>query len=139
MDAMDELAAANQSRRAPRKPTSTGLKPGQLGVGAIIVCSLLFGLIWYVVGLAKEKSQTPAPPVKVIIKEPANQAAPRSIFTPNHTPIEEKPTPGSRYDTPIQTSEGRLVQGNAPSQGRVWVNGYTKANGTHVSGYWRSR
>lgn len=137
MDAVDELAAAAGSGRMAPRAARTGRKPGQLGLGAIVISSLLFGLIWYFVGVAKQRGETPAPPVKVMVREPVKQTMPRSLFAPDHSPIIEKSGPSSSRYMPIRDGENTWVVGPAPVQRTHWVNGYVRANGTHVSGYWR--
>lgn len=51
--------------------------------------------------------------------------------------IKEKVTPSSLENSSFSSSSSSSSYSG--SSGRVWVNGYTRKNGTHVKGHWRSK
>jgi hypothetical protein len=58
----------------------------------------------------------------------STSASPAPVAPP---PVVSPPPVGIGVDTP------NVPNLNVPNIGCTWVNGYTKRNGTHVSGYWR--
>lgn len=100
-----------------QRPGPIHARGGSLGCGGVILAVLCFGCLG---SLFKSKPETPPTYVEPIVE-------PRAIVTPADQP-----------DATAAEPRGPSLSGG-PHAGKVWVQPYTRRDGTRVQGHWRQQ
>jgi hypothetical protein len=129
-DALDQLAAAVHS--APRVYVSMQASRRQRSVAGTSFTAGLFGTIGvfvglFVIGLLLAAWAAVSRPPRVEIRTPVEPAPPAQIDLAKVAEPDYEPARELRTENPVYTSSG------------TFVRGYTRKDGTHVSGYYRHR